>query len=190
MLVLRNVEHLRVGALTVEAFFDARLVEVARGALRMVAGLVRLADGGDGAHLFQQVRHVEPSAHAYARNRAQHRDRRHDVIDLPERGIDRVYILPVGRVRIETFFELRRGRPTDQLVRQIDPRPLIQVELVHHLHDALDAHPQTEAIEIAVARLGDRGAQLRRAVVAHAARELVADLYAAAAHEVRVLNGD
>src|SRR6185369_14784654 len=65
-----------------------------------------------------------------------------------------------------------------------------QIKLVNHRDDAVDAHLQTETIEVTVARMDDRGLDVGSAVVAHAARELIADLNSATADEVRVLERD
>src|SRR5262249_54552921 len=91
---------------------------------------------------------------------------------------------------LHSAFELFRRSPTDNLIWKIDSCPLIQIELVHHPYDSVNAHLQTKAIEISVAGVNDRCFQIGSPMVSHAARKLVADRNAAATNEIRMIQSN
>src|SRR5690349_3252587 len=130
------------------------------------------------------MRYVHAPANADGGNRSQQRDRSDDVINLAEGRVNRVDVAPFGIAWLHTALELARRRPAYDFVRQIDAGAFVQIKLVDHRDDAVDAHLQTETIEVTVAGMNDRGLDVGRAVIAHATRELVAYLNAAAANQV------
>src|SRR5947209_3507150 len=132
------------------------------------------------------MRRVHLAFGADTRDRTQHRDRSCNDGVLADRGVNRTDIAPFPFV----FYDPRHPalrRLADFFVRQVDPGRLIELKGLYHLYEAFNAHFQAEMICIAVTRNGDRVIQRRRAVAAHTASELVADLYASAAKNVRML---
>src|SRR5688500_364179 len=111
------------------------------------------------------------------------RNRCDEIIDLSERSIHSIDVGPLRRARIESRLELRRRRPTRQLMWQIDSSFFIEFEFIDHGHDSREAHLQSQAIKIAVTRLHDRRMQVRLAVISHATSKLVSDLNAATARQ-------
>src|SRR5256886_9183310 len=66
--------------------------------------------------------------------------------DLTVTGVQ-TCALPIFEARLE----LARGRPAYEFVWQINACLLVQVELVSHLHDSVEAHLEAEAVEVCVA---------------------------------------
>src|SRR3712207_9160599 len=62
----------------------------------------------DAPRLLQQVRHEELTADRDRGHRAQHGERRDEVVDLAERGVDGVDVAPLGVARVEPRLELAR----------------------------------------------------------------------------------
>src|ERR1051326_1377571 len=126
------------------------------------------------------MRHIHAPTHADGRHRSQQRDRRDDVVNLSEGSINRVNIAPLRIAWLHPALKLARRSPAHHFVWQIDASAFVQIKLIDHLDDTVDAHLQTETIEIAVAGMNDRSLDIGSAVVAHATRELVPDLDAPA----------
>src|SRR6476660_1153933 len=101
------------------------------------------------------MRDVQPAVLGDTRNCSQQRNRRDDVVDLSERGIHRIDVAPLRISRLHTPFELTRWRPTYNFIRQIDARALVEVKLLNHLHDAVNAHLQSQTVEVTVAGMSD-----------------------------------
>src|SRR5690349_8818760 len=136
------------------------------------------------------MRHVHAPANADRRYRSQQRDRSDDVVDLSKGSINRVDIAPLRIAWLHAALKLARRRPAHHFVREIDAGAFVQIKLVDHLDDTVDAHLQPETIEIAIARMNDRSLDIGSAVVAHATRELVPNLDATAANQIGMFERD
>src|SRR5687767_5700149 len=117
------------------------------------------------------------------RDCSKQRNWRYEIVDLSERSIHSVDIGPARRARIEPRFELRRWRPTGQLMWQIDTSSFIEFEVVDHCHDSSKTHLKSKAIKIAVTRLHNGSMQIGLSMMAHATRKFVSDLNAASTRQ-------
>ena len=146
---------------------------------------VRFANRGDLAYLFQEMRDIHLAAHRNRGMSAQRGHRRQHILALTESTIDCVNIFPFRVFRKEFRFQFARRRDAHDLVREINPRPLVEIEHLHHLLHAFELHLEAETIEVGIA--GDTNGRVdvgRAVIAAHAARELVADGNPAAADKV------
>src|SRR5687768_12620779 len=135
------------------------------------------------------MRDKKLAMHTYSSDGAQHTYRCHFLVDLPERCEDGINILPGLIATIKNRFKLRWCAAV-YLVRYIDSGSPVQIKLVDHGRDSSDAHFQTEPIEITITRMSDGRPHVRRAVIAHTSRELVADGNPSAANEIGVIKRD
>src|SRR5882724_5705521 len=178
MNVFRNRYHLRIRSGGIQ-----RLKTVSR----TIFARSRLAYSFE---FFQKMRGVEVTVNADTGNRSQQRHRGYDVVNLTERSIHRVNVSPLRVARLHPLFKLARRSPADNFVGQINSGAAVEIKFINHRLNSLDAHFQSQSVEVTVARLGNGRLDIRRSMVAHAPSKLVSDCDAATANEVRVVNRD
>src|ERR1035437_9677784 len=123
------------------------------------------------------------TAHPDAGDGPDHRDRGDDDGVLTDRGIDGTDIGPFALILFKYQRHKRFRRIRDFFVRKINAGAMIISKSLNRLDDAVDAHLQSQAVKIAITRFGDRHGTHGCSMIAHASRELVADLDTAAACE-------
>ena len=85
---------------------------------------------------------------------------------------------------MRAFLEFAGRGHIEDFVRQIDSGPFVQIKLVNHCHDAVEAHLQAQPIKVTVAGFCNGCLEVGRAVITHAAGEFVSNLNAAATKKI------